>query len=179
MNILTFNKSIQNPSKLRRDLKAEATAGSLFNFVNIKGSQIEAHYTVNLNQTQIDAVSVLVNNFSDLSVYDTIYNYLGKEIDPFVVELLQRVRAENMEMGITQANKTLEVLGFMEDAIVVPGRTRAVSLAASLSTSSLTVTIELLNYYIANPELYSDLSPFITSARLTSLRDEIIAYLTS
>lgn len=177
MNILNFTKTIQNAAKLQRDLKAEQTAGALLNFITIKGNLIQVHYTQNLTQQQIDAVSVLVNNFSDLSVYDTLFNFLGQEIDPFVVELLRRVRAENMEMGITQANKTFEVLGFMEQPITVPGRTRPVSLAASLATSSLTVTIELLSYYIANPSLYSDLSPFITVERLTALRAEIIDYL--
>lgn len=178
MNILRFTKAIENASKLQRDLKAEATAGALFNFLTIKGDNIEIHYTQNLTQIQIDAVSVLINNFSNISVFDTIYTYLGHEIDPFVVELLRKVRAENIEWGITQSGKTLEVLAFMELPILLPNRARPVSLMASLNTSSLTVTIELLTYYIANPALYSDLSPFITTDRLTKLRNEIIDYLT-
>ncbi len=177
MNILEFTRTINNPSKLQRDLMAEETAGQYFSFINIKGNKIFAHYTQNLNQSQIDAVSALVGAFSDISVYDTIYNYLGQQVDPFVVELLRRVRAENIEMGITQSGKTYEVLAFMETSVIAPNRTRAVSLMSSLTTSSLTVTVELLNYYLDNPELYSDLSPFITQARLESIRDEIIDYL--
>lgn len=177
LNILQFNKAIQNASKLQRDLKSEETAGSVFDFINIKGNTIEIHYTQNLNQTQIDAVSALVSTFSDISVFDTLYTYLGHQIDPFVEDLLRKIRAENMEMGITQSGKTLEVLGFMTEMVTVPNRTRPVSLMASLATSSLTVTIELLNYYIANPNLYSDLSPYVTETRLTEIRDEIVAYL--
>jgi hypothetical protein len=46
-----------------------------------------------------------------------------------------------------------------------------------LDANSLTVTIELLTYYIAHPELYADLNPFITAERLTTWKNMIIAKL--
>lgn len=75
------------------------------------------------------------------------------------------------------SGKTLEVLGFFEERFTLLGKTRAVTIQGSLMTGSLTVTIEILNYLIANPSLYSDLNPFVTSARLTAWRDKIIAKL--
>lgn len=176
-NIFTFSKLITNVTKLDRELKANTTFGSLYHFTNIKGDEVEIHFTANLTQLQIDALSTFISTFSNVSVYDTLYAHLKTNIDPFVEELLISIRAENIEMGITQANKTLEVLGFFEEHITLPSKTRSVTLQGSLMTGSLTVTIEILNHLIANPALYSDLNPFVTSARLTQWRDKIIAKL--
>jgi hypothetical protein len=179
VNILTFAKTILNPTKLERDLKANASFGTLYNFMSIKGSDVDLHFKQNLNQSQIDACSVLMNSYSDFSVFDNLKAYLAKNIDPFVANLLEDMRAENMEMGISQANKTTEVVGFFEERILLPNRSRAISLKATLDTSSLTSTLELVTYYINNPNLYSDLAPFITPERLTIWKNKIIAHLSS
>lgn len=55
--------------------------------------------------------------------------------------------------------------------------TKDVTIQGSLMTGSLTVTIEILNYLIANPSLYTDLNPFVTETRLTSWRDKVLAKL--
>jgi len=177
MNILTFTKTVNNWQKLVRDLKANTVFGPVYNFFSLKGDQLEIHFTQNLNQTQIDALAAFIASYSDVSVFDTLYNYLGKNIDPFVDELLREVRAKNMELGITQTGKTYEVLGFFQQYVTVPGRTRSVSLLGSLSTSSLTVTIELLMYFEANPSLYDDINPYITAERLAEMREKITSYL--
>lgn len=177
MNILSFTKTIQNFTKLDRDLRSNVNYGSLYNFITIKGTDLEIHFTQNLNQGQIDAVSAYMATYSDISIFDNLVNYLGKNIDPFVDLLMRDMRAENIEMGITQANKTTEVLGFFEARVLLPNRTREVSLKGSIDTSSLTSTIEILTYYIANPSLYSDLYPFITADRLTVWKNKIITHL--
>ena len=177
-NIFTFTKDVTNMTKLDRELRANTSFGSLYSHANVKGNQIEIHFTSNLIQTQIDAVSSVISAFSNVSVYDTLYSHLKSSIDPFVEELLISIRAENIEMGITQSGKTLEVLGFFEEHVTLPGKTRSVTIQGSLTTGSLTVTIEILNYLIANPSLYADLNPFVTAARLTTWRDKIIAKLT-
>ena len=177
MNILSFTKTIQNFTKLDRDLRSNVNYGSLYNFLTIKGDDLEIHFKQNLNQSQIDAVSAYMATYSDISIFDNLVNYLGKNIDPFVDLLMRDMRAENIEMGITQANKTTEVLGFFEARVLLPNRTREVSLKGSIDTSSLTSTIEILSYYIANPNLYSDLSPFITADRLTVWKNKIITHL--
>jgi hypothetical protein len=179
MNILTFTKTITNPTKLVRDIKASTSFGSLYSFLSIKGTELNIHFTQNLNQSQIDACSVLVANYSDISVFDNLYGYLGKNIDPFVDEFLRTLRAENMELGITQLGKTADVLGFFEMPVLLPGKTRAVSFKGSLDTGSLTVTMELATYLAANPSLYSDLSPFITAERLISWKIKIYTHLTT
>lgn len=176
-NVFTFTKIITNMDKLTRDIKSNLNFGSLYQYASTKGDQLTIHFSQNLNQSQIDELSILIANFSNTSVYDTLYAHLKSNIDPFVEELLISIRAENIEMGITQANKTLEVLGFFEEHFIIPGKIRSVTLQGTLMTGSLTVTIELLNYLIANPNLYSDLNPFVTSERLTGWRDKVIAKL--
>lgn len=176
-NVFTFTKLITNMDKLTRDIKANLNFGSLYQYASTKGDQLTVHFSQNLNQSQIDELSILIANFSNTSVYDALYAHLKSNIDPFVEELLISIRAENIEMGITQANKTLEVLGFFEEHFIIPGKIRSVTLQGTLMTGSLTVTVELLNYLIANPNLYSDLNPFVTSERLTGWRDKVIAKL--
>jgi hypothetical protein len=173
-NIFKFTKDVTNTAKLERQLKVNPVFGSIYKHANIKGNELEIHFTNNLNQTQIDALSVFVTEFSNVSVYDTLFAHLKSNIDPFVEELLITIRAENIEMGITQMNKTTEVLGFFEAPVALPNRVRPVTLQGSLNTGSLTVTIEILNHLIANPSLYSDINPFVTAERLTSWRDKIV-----
>lgn len=177
LNIYEFSKTILNPSKFDRDLKAHAVLGPVYSFFNIRGSDVEIHFSRNLVQSEIDACALFVNTFSDLSVLDTLNNYLGQTIDPFVYTLLKEIRAENISWGITQLGKTGEVLGFFETPIVLPGKVRAITLKGSLDTGSLTETVALVDYYVAHPELYSDLSPFVTAERLASWKNKILAYL--
>ena len=176
-NIFYFTKTVTNASKMDREIKANANYGNLFDYLSLKGDQLEIHFKQNLNQSQIDELSSYIGSFSDVSIKDTLQNHLEGNIDPFVKDLMLQIRAENIEMGITQAGKTLEVLGFFEEHISLPGKTRAVTLQGSLSTGSLTVTIEILTYLIANPSLYSDLNPYVTSARLTEWKNKIITKL--
>lgn len=173
-NIFTFTKAVTNASKLGADIKANATFGSVYNYLSVKGNQVTIHFTQNLSQEQIDALSAFMSSFSNVSIYDTLFAYLKSDIDPFVEELLVGIRAENIALGITQLNKTADTLGFFEAPITLPGRTRPVSLNASLATGSLSVTVEILNHLITVPETYADLSPFVTAARLTEWRDKII-----
>jgi hypothetical protein len=177
-NIFTFTKTVTNTTKLDKELRANTTFGSLFDYCSTSGDQLTIYFTQNLNQTQIDALSAFVSAFSNVSVYDTLYAHLKSNIDPFVEELLIGIRAENIEMGVTQSGKTLELLGFFENHFQLPGKVRAVTLQGSLMTGSLTVTIEILDYLIANPSLYSDLNPYVTVDRLTIWKNKIIAKLT-
>lgn len=176
-NIFTFTKTVTNTTKLDKELRANVTFGSVYNYCTTSGDQLTVYFTQNLIQTQIDALSSFISSFSNVSVYDTLYAHLKSNIDPFVEELLISIRAENIEMGVTQSGKTLELLGFFEEHITLPGKTRSVTIQGSLMTGSLTVTIEILNHLIANPSLYADLNPYVTATRLTTWRDKIIAKL--
>lgn len=179
MNIITFNKVITNYTKLERELRASSVYGSVYNFMSLKGSELNLHFTQNLTQAQIDALSAYVAAYSDISVFDNLVTYLGREIDPFVLQLMTEIRAANIEMGITVSGKTAEVLGFFQQPITLPGKVRPVTLQSSLDTSSLTVTVELLTYLIANESLYADLSPFVTAARLDAWKTKILARLSA
>lgn len=176
-NIFEFTKSISNAGKLDRDLRVHNTLGSLYNYITIKGDLVKIHFIQNLSQEQIDALSSFMSSFSNVSVYETLNNYLKSDISPFILELLLTIQAENIELGITQSGKTIEVLGFFEAPVTLPGKTRAISLKGTTDTNSLTASLELLGYYIQNPNLYSDLSPFITQARLTVMFNKIATHL--
>lgn len=178
MNILSFVKTITNPSKLDKDLRRDQTVGALYNFLLLKGDDLELHFKQNLNQSQIDYVSAFLATFSNVSVVDTLIDKLGKDVDPFVYSLLKEMRAENMAWGITQADKTADALGVFCLMLPLPNRLYPISLKDTLDTGSLTVTLEALDYLIAHPELYPNLSPFITAERLNSWKLKVYNYLT-
>lgn len=177
MNILTFNKLILNIPKLDKQLREHSTTKPTYSHLYSKGSTIDVHFTQNCSQAVVDAASSIVNNFVEVSVKDQLKDYVESEVTPFIQDFLYTIQAENIEQEITQLGKTSEVLGFFTQAIVLPGKTRAVSLKQTLDANSLNVTLELLNHYILHPDTYSDLSPFITTDRLVSWRDKIIEFL--
>lgn len=179
LNIYTFEKQIINASKLDGDLRAHQTLGPLYNFFSIKGAEVEIHFKRNLTQQEFDICGAFVNAFTDFSVFETLHSYLSASIDPFCISIFRNIRAKNIELGITQTNKTTEVLGFFQDYVLLPGRTRKISLKGTLDSGSLSSSIEMLNYYIAHPELYADLAPFVTVERLTQMRTDIINYIQS
>jgi hypothetical protein len=178
MNILFFVKVITNANKLDKDLRADALVGALYSFLVIRGDSVELHFTANLNQSQIDYVSSFVANFSNASVVDSIIAKLGDDVDPFVDSLLREMRAENMAWGVTQLGKTADVLGVFCLPVPLPGRMYSLSLKQTLDTSTLNVTMEVLTYLIAHPELYPDMAPFISVDRLNLWKTKIYNYLT-
>lgn len=178
MNILFFVKTVTNASKLDKDLRRDLTVGAIYSFLVIRGDDLELHFTANLNQVQIDYVSSFVANFSNVSVVDTIIDKLGKDVDPFVDSLLREMRAENMAWGVTPLGKTADVLGVFCLPVPLPGRMYPLSLKQTLDTSTLNVTMEVLVYLIAHPELYPGLDPFISVDRLNLWKTKIYNYLT-
>jgi hypothetical protein len=174
MYYIELTKGITNLNKLNTELRI---LNSKFVSLYSKGTYLQLAFSSQLTQPEVDAVSSAVNNFIEVSITEQLKQYVEKDIKPFVENLLFQTQAENIAMGITQLNKTADVLGFFEYQVVLPGKTKGVSLKGSLDTNSLTVTVQILNYYIETPSEYADLSPFITVARLTSLRDAIVTKL--
>jgi hypothetical protein len=174
MVVLEFIKTVSNIPKLDYELRL---LNSKYNSLTIKDDNLRLIFNASLIQTEVDAVSNLVNNFVELCVREQIKLYISKQISPFIEDFTYKIISENMELGITQMGKTAEVLGFYCDRVEIPGKNRAVSLQDTLDSNSLTVTIEVLNYYLDNPQLYSDLSPFITTARIEGWIAEIQALL--
>jgi len=178
MNILQFTKTILNVQKLDKQLREDAVTGPTYSHLFIKGDLIDIHFSQNCTQAVIDATSAVINNFVEISLKDQLKEYMQGKVTPFIEDMLVQIQAENIEMGITQLNKTADVVGFFVAQVMLPGKTRSVSFKDSLDTKSLTVTLSILDYYIANPDLYSDLSPFVTVARLTEWKTKIVNFLT-
>lgn len=104
---------------------------------------------------------------------------LDNRIDPWVVNFLKKTRAENIAMGITQAGKTFEAQAFFELPVelnpLLPGK--RISMLGALFTGSLTLIPALIDYYIANPETFDGLHPFVSVERLNSWKLEVITFL--
>lgn len=114
---------------------------------------------------------------SDLA--DRIAIDLGKRIDPWVVGFLQRTRAENIAMGITQAGKTFDAQAFFELPVALNPLypDKKISMLGALFTGSLTLIPALIDYYISNSETYANLFPFVTTERLNDWKQEVINFL--
>jgi len=174
MYFLEFTKTVINVSKLEKEL---LTLNSKYVSLYLKGTYLQLKFSSSLTQTEVNDISYLINNFVEISVVEQLKDYVEKTIKPFVDDLLYQIQAENMSLGITQAGKSADVLGFFLQEVILPNKTRPINIKATLDTNSLNVTIELLTYFINNPELYSDLSPYVTVERLTSWRSQIITKL--
>lgn len=98
-------------------------------------------------------------------------------IKAFVDELMNKTIAENILMGITQANKTGTVLSFALRKVTVPSSPDPMSLYGALVNLSLFIALEVLEYHITHPEEYSDLAPFVTVTRLTGFKNSIRVFL--
>lgn len=177
MNILNFTKTINNLQKLDKELRDNATTGPTYSHLFAKGNSLDVHFSQNCNQAVIDACSLVINNFVEISLKDTLKEYMETEVTPFIEDMMYEIQAENIEMGITQLGKTAEMVGFFVAPITLSGVTRPVSFRDTIDSKSLTVTISVLDYYIAHPELYSDLSPFVTVDRLTAWKSKIEGFL--
>jgi len=115
---------------------------------------------------------------SDLA--DRIAIDLGARIDPWVIGFLKKTRAENIAMGITQAGKTFDAQAFFELPIALNPMfpDKKVSMLGVLFTGSLTLIPALIDYYIANPSTFDNLTPFVSAERLTSWKNEVLGFLT-
>lgn len=174
MQVLEFTKKIENIQKLDTELR---TLNTKYESLTIKDEYLQLMFTGSLVQEEINAISNLITNFVEIDATEQLRIYIETKVRPFIEDMTYQLKAENVMMGITQLGKTVEVLGFFNERIVPEGRTRAVSLKEALSDDSLYAVVEVLNYWILNTEEYSDLSPFITQAKLEELRAKIIAFL--
>lgn len=175
MYALNFVKTVSNVPKLDAELK---TLNAKYLYLLLKGSDLQLFFSSGLTQNEINVISNHINNFVEIDLIEELKDYVGTYVKPFVENCLYRIQAENIAMGITQAGKTYDVVAFFCAQVTLPNKTRAISLDNALSTNSLTVVIEILDYYIANPNLYTDLDPFITASRLTEWKGWIVDFLT-
>lgn len=106
------------------------------------------------------------------------YVYIPK-VRAFANELETDFIVENIAMGISQLNKTSRVLGIIHQKVDLEGEPQPISLMNTLQAAcpSLTVTIKILDYHLANMNSYSDAAPFVTTERFTEMNDKIKKFL--
>lgn len=177
INTIEINKNIINISKLDLELRTDSITKTQYQYVTKKGELLILAFSGSLSQNLVNKASQIVNNFIEIDIGQQLKEYVQKTIAPFIEDLMYQIQAENIQMGITQAGKTSDVVSFFTEKFVLPGKTRGVSMKATLDSNSLNVTIDLMTYLISNPELYSDLNPFITADRLSAWRSKIITKL--
>ena len=173
---LDFSKAIINVNKFIDDINALDLSISFISFTK-KGNDFSLFFDSTPTQLELDAIFNLINNFIEVDLTSQIKDYVVKKVRPFLEDLTFEIKASNIENGITQLNKTSDFLSFMSTPVVLTGKTRAVSLDTAIQNDSLDVVVQLADYFIANPELYSDLAPFITVEKITYWRGKVVTFL--
>jgi hypothetical protein len=169
--IYQYSKDVSVDKLLVEISQAGLLAPSLVETVDL---DLFIHYAQELNdKTVLDTV---VSNHVKQTTAEYLSNYLMNQVFPFVHNLIATFAAENISMGVTQAGKTADILGLFEHKYDI-GANHEVSLKSSFDTGSLYVSLAILQYIRDNPNEYSGLSPFVTDARLLSMKNKIEAFL--
>lgn len=117
---------------------------------------------------RIDAYwdSLTVESENELNQYElreSVQNIISKAMD-FGKQVMVEFSAENVLMGITQQNKTKQVITFLNDV------------KNAMDTGSLYIAIDEIDK-IVNLGIPEELSPFITEERLMIFKQKIQSYL--
>jgi hypothetical protein len=169
-------RNVANISKLDNELRL---LNPKYLCLSAKGDDILLSFSASLSQAEVDAISGHINNFVEYSVVDEFKFFLDTKIDVFIRAWVTKIRAENLEMGITIGNGMYEFLSVTETCLDVRGTGRKVSLLGSLQTGTLSVAIQILTYMRANPSTYQAASPFFNDERLAEWIGEFTEFLTS
>lgn len=110
-------------------------------------------------------------------MHSLITAHLNRDVQPFIKKLMDDEAATNIELGITQLGKTVDVLGLIVERHTLPGKSKAISLKDTLDTGSLYASLEVLQYIRDNTSIYTGLTPFITDARLLAMKNKIETFL--
>lgn len=129
------------------------------------------------SQEYTDLQQYIIDHDSSPVVHTTIITYLNKNVQPFIKQLMDDEAAVNIELGITQLGKTVDVLGMIVEPHLLPGKIKSISLKDTFDTGSLYASLEVLQHIRNNPSIYNGLSPFITDARLLSMKNKIETFL--
>lgn len=128
-------------------------------------------------QEDTDLTALINNHVPTPTVHSSIMSYLRGGVSSFVDEVLDYEAATNMELGITQAGKTAEVLGLIVKQYDYKSNGKPVSLYESMRLKSLYETIEIIDYIRSNPSEFTGLDPYINDARLLSLKNKVEGFL--
>ena len=172
--ILQYTKAIVNTDKFNAKLKEQFA--SYVSYTKL-GNDISVSFSTELSQVDQDACAAFVNGFTDYTSAETLAIYLEVNVFPFVKELINKFAAENISMGITQAGKTGHLLALFTKKYPVPSADYQNCLKDSFDTGSLYISRDIIQYIRNNPAEFDGLSPFITDARLLSMKNDIERFL--
>ena len=163
-------------SKERITLEVETSLGLELKNVVIRDVDFALVFESGLIDSQVETLGSVVGTHSHLSPKESVELYLNRQVKPFIDSLITGFLAENITLGITQANKSNEVLGLFEERVNL-GDNTSVSLKSCFDTSSLYTALDVLNVHLENIDQYSSLSPFVTYERLDEMKNKIIFFL--
>jgi hypothetical protein len=169
----SYTKTILNKIKFTNSVL------SYSNFLNWNsfGDQLTVSFSAEMTAQQEMDLDTLISSWVDYTTAESLKVYLDNSVFPFTNNLINKFAAENISMGITQAGKTGHFLALFTKKYPVPDVTFQNSLKDSFDTGSLYVSRDIIQYIRDNSSEYSGLSPFITDARLLSVKNEIEVFL--
>ena len=138
---------------------------------------LDIHFPAELDAGQITALTGVVNAHNGKTSAEQLADYLNTSVHPFCTDLINTFAAENISMGVTQAGKTAHLLGLFTKKFPIPNEDLGVSLKACFDSGSLYAAREVIQYVRDNPSNFDGLSPFVTDARLLSMKNKIETFL--
>lgn len=170
----TYQNQILNGVKLHRLLAIEFPS---FSHIGISPDYVDVFFSQELTQQNKTDLDSFMAQFLDFTTAELMESYMRDDIDPFISGLMDKLRGENIAMGITQAGKTGHFLGLFEKPYDIYSNGFPISLKASFDTGSLYEALTILSFFLSNPSEYSGLSPFMTETRIYSIINEIVEYI--
>jgi hypothetical protein len=171
-----ISKGVTNINKLDGELRL---LNPKYLSLSAKGERIELSFKTALSQTEVDAVSNHINSFVEYSVVEGLKSFLDLKIDVFVANWITKIRAENLQMGISIGSGMYEFQSVAEACLDVRATGRKVSLLGSLQTGTLSVSIEIMMFLRSHPEVYAPAAPYFSDERLAKWIVEFTDFLKS
>lgn len=122
-------------------------------------------------------VSSFTESIITSTTADQVQDYLDRRVFPFIKSIMNRFAAENVSMGVTQANKTGDILSIFSKQYPIASLGGSYSIKDTFDTGSLYGSLTAIQYIRDNPSEYAGLSPFITDARLLKMKNDIERFL--
>ncbi len=160
MIIYNFEK-IVDVDKLIKEINQSGLLNFLY--VSTAHNQLSVCFSSTLSTEDQTTLNTLVSSHIAFDQQKVVQNIISNAMN-FGSEIVKKVATENVMLGITQAGKTKIVADVCKN------------LQYYLTTGSLYVAIDEINRLIAE-ELDPNLEPFVTEARLNSVKSEIQSYL--
>jgi hypothetical protein len=162
VQVYTYSKTV-NISKLNNEIKS-STISTKLNSITAYELLCEITFEDCLCTEDHGTLNDIVQNHTTAEGL-TLYKNLITSAMKFGHYLLIEFAAENVSMGITQANKSKAVLDYL------------LHVKEALDTGSLYVAISEIDTLVSGG-IPIDLDPFVTEARMLAFKQKIVDYLT-